>query len=272
MTAFKNLADSFGVAVVVNHHDKKAKEEDWLSQISGTRGVTGAADAVMLMTKERGRADGVLSITGRDVEEARHALQFDAGQWSLLDGPVEAYTVSATRARILGLLKEAPGLRPSEVADRLDGLSRDNAKQTLSRMREAGQVVADGEGRYRLGDSQSPVTTVTMSPGAVTGDGGDTPRGGTRRCGEPESVNLRSMTGCTVEEWLDGVQRGFPDGLLASATDRLAAPCPECLHDHDHRPQAVTSRGDQLTAFYVCARGDAWASTYADLDLFLGAA
>jgi len=87
MTTFKRLADAYGVAVLVNHHDKKAKEKDWLSNVSGTRGVTGAADAVMLLSKERGRADGVLSITGRDVEEARHALTFDTGQWQLLDGP-----------------------------------------------------------------------------------------------------------------------------------------------------------------------------------------
>jgi DNA-binding transcriptional ArsR family regulator len=293
MTTFKEIADAYGLALLVNHHDRKAKSSDWLTTVSGTRGVTGAADAVMLLSKERGRADGVLSITGRDVEEAQHALKFDAGQWLLLDGPVEAYTTSATRARILGLLRETPGLRPSEVADRLDGLSRDNAKQTLSRMREAGQVVADGDGRYRLGDTQTPVTPVTVSPGgpdtqspvtgvtvsppsrrgAVTGDGSDTFRGVTRPRGDSEPLTLTTITGCTVEEWMSGIEQGYADGLRPTHLDRLADYCDGCPEDQPpRRPQAVTTASTNLTAYYVCAEGHAWASSYADLDLILEAA
>jgi hypothetical protein len=165
MHAFKKIADDFDVLVLVNHHDRKAKAEDWMTTVSGTRGVTGAADAILLLTKPRGAADGLLSITGRDVEEAQHALKFSGGQWTLLDQPARTYSLSDTRARILRLLLDHPGLRPAEVADRLDGVSRDNAKQTLARMREDQQVSADATGRYRAaGDIGKGVTPVTLSP------------------------------------------------------------------------------------------------------------
>lgn len=275
MTEFKEIADTYGVALLVNHHDRKAKDADWLSVVSGTRGVTGAADAVMLLRKERSKADGVLSITGRDVEESERALKFEAGQWTLLDGPVELYTVSATRARILGLLRESPNLRPAEVADRLEGVSRDNAKQTLSRMREAGQVQADGDGRYRLadlGDCPKGVTTVTESPPrdfrTVTGDGSDRSSRVTRRPhrGESQPLILRRVTGCSVEEWMAGIEKGYAYGLMPDAPDRLADYCDECTEDRLHHPQAITSNGHQMTTYYVCPAGHAWLASHADLD------
>ena len=279
ISTFKKLADHYGVALLVNHHDRKAKDADWLSTVSGTRGVTGAADAVMLLTKPRGTADGQLSVTGRDIEEAQHALRFDTGQWLMLNGPVQAYTTSATRARILKLLMESPNLKPSEVADRLDGLSRDNAKQTLTRMREAGQVRSDGDGRYRLdGDWPEPVIPVTESPskavGAVTGDGSDTFSGVTpasrkRRRGDPEPLVLRTVTGCDIEEWLAGIDLGYPSGTGFEALDLLRDFCDECLDEGDeaaqtsYRPQAIDPKS--MVGYYYCGRGHAWISLGVDL-------
>jgi hypothetical protein len=279
MTAFKRIADDFGVCVLVNHHDRKAKAEDWLTTVSGTRGVTGAADAVMLLTKPRGTADGLLSITGRDVEEDRHALKFDKGQWAMLDGPVQAYTTPETRARILAVLTKTPDLRPVDVADRLDGLSRENIRRTLARMVEDGQVIADSERRYRLRDSAKPVPAVPVSQ-PVTWDRWDSSSGVTgsasresrrRRRGEPAPVMLKSVTGCSVEEWLAGIEKGYPPDVFAFDPDtgtfprleRLADYCDPCADERQHRPQAFVN----YTAFYVCDQAHAWAVTYADLDL-----
>ncbi|MFF0042566.1 hypothetical protein ACFYRG_41250 [Streptomyces mirabilis] len=42
----------------------------------------------------RGHADGILHVTGRDVDEAEYALSFQpaSGAWHLLDGPVTDHT------------------------------------------------------------------------------------------------------------------------------------------------------------------------------------
>jgi hypothetical protein len=52
--------------------------EDFLDTISGSQGLAGAADTVAVLRRSRGSAGAVLKITGRDVEEAELALNFDA--------------------------------------------------------------------------------------------------------------------------------------------------------------------------------------------------
>jgi hypothetical protein len=107
------------VALVVNHHDRKAKSADWLLNVSGSHGLAGSADSVLLLTRERGRADGRLRGTGRDISDIERALTFEDGRWSLLPGPGESYTASDTRARILRLLDARPDLTPrSRTASR----------------------------------------------------------------------------------------------------------------------------------------------------------
>jgi hypothetical protein len=74
MSRYKNWADTFNCAIVMVHHDRKAgsgdgQATDPFTQISGTRGLTGAADTLMFLEKVRGEATGTLHVTGRDVVE-----------------------------------------------------------------------------------------------------------------------------------------------------------------------------------------------------------
>src|SRR5690348_5704856 len=110
----KRIADHYGIAIVLVHHVRKAVHEDFLATVSGTNGIAGAADAVLVLERARNNADGVLHVTGRDVEEADHALAFDpsCGAWSILDGPAIDHTIGDTRAMILRYLREHPGTQP----------------------------------------------------------------------------------------------------------------------------------------------------------------
>jgi hypothetical protein len=146
----KALADHYRVPVVVVHHIRKATADDYLALVSGTHGIAGAADTICVLERARGQADGVLHVTGRDVEEADHALTFtpNSGTWQRLDGPAADHTISDTRAAILRALREhGDGLTPAAVADRAD-LTRELAKKTCARMADAGQLTTDGTGRY----------------------------------------------------------------------------------------------------------------------------
>jgi hypothetical protein len=151
VAAAKELADEYGIAVVVAHHDRKLKADDWLDSVSGTRGLSGAADTIAVLSRPRGKADGHLKITGRDVDEAEYALAFDPvlAQWNLLDGPALDHLVGDTRAAILGHLRTAGPARPKQVADALE-LDHELTKKTLQRMADAGQVDSDGAGTYLL--------------------------------------------------------------------------------------------------------------------------
>jgi hypothetical protein len=158
----KTLADEHGVAVLLVHHVRKAPSEDFLSEVSGTHGLAGAADAVMVLQRSRGEADAALHVTGRDVDEQTHALQFDAehGVWSLLDGPAVDHLVGETRAAILGYLREHPELGPKAIAEGTS-LSYELVKQTCGRMVSAGQLErGKGRGTYT---SVTAVTAVTSA-------------------------------------------------------------------------------------------------------------
>jgi hypothetical protein len=65
----KELADHYGVPFLVVHHVRKAAADDFLALVSGTNGIPGAADTILVLERSRGSADGVLHVTGRDVEE-----------------------------------------------------------------------------------------------------------------------------------------------------------------------------------------------------------
>ncbi|MFB8773478.1 AAA family ATPase [Streptomyces broussonetiae] len=146
----KRLADHYGVAIVLVHHVRKAGSEDFLTEVSGTNGIAGAADATLVLKRARGQADGILHVTGRDVDEAEYALSFQpaSGAWHLLDGPVTDHTVSDTRATILRYVRAHPGAKPKDMAGELPNVDLDTIRRTCSRMAADGQLTKDPGGRY----------------------------------------------------------------------------------------------------------------------------
>ena len=80
------------ICVLLVHHTKKGiNPGDVFEGVNGSQGLTGTADATLLLSKEnRFDADAVLSITGRDVEMERYLMHFDAiaCRWVML-GTVE---------------------------------------------------------------------------------------------------------------------------------------------------------------------------------------
>ena len=76
--------------------------------MSGTLGLSGAADGVAVLRRERGRHDATLFLTGRDVDEREIALRWEPqyALWSIL-GDAEKYRVGKERQDVLDLLKNA---------------------------------------------------------------------------------------------------------------------------------------------------------------------
>lgn len=157
----KALADTHGVALVLVHHVRKAGSDDFLTEVSGTNGLAGAADATLVLKRPRGQADAMLHVTGRDVDESEYALRFipASGAWCLLDGPPSDYTLGDTRATILRHLRQHPGIGPAAIAEGT-GLARETAKKTCQRMAADGQLAADAAGRYRVPGTPGPTESV----------------------------------------------------------------------------------------------------------------
>jgi hypothetical protein len=154
----KALADHFGVAFVLVHHVRKMASDDFLAEVSGTNGLAGAADTTIVLKRARGAADGILHITGRDVDEAEHAVALDKDTfaWRLLPGASADHTVPETSSTILRYLREHPGTRPKDIAQ-ATGLDYALTKATCPRMARRGLLHADATGAYTV--TEQPETT-----------------------------------------------------------------------------------------------------------------
>jgi AAA domain len=144
----KTLADAYGVGILLVHHLRKMGSADYMSEISGTNGLSGAADTIAILKRQRGEIDGILHITGRDVEEQEYALKFapELGAWQLVGLAAES-GLADTRRKILSYVRTHPGERPSAIAMAI-GLDHDLVKQTVIRMAKDSQLDTDGQGRY----------------------------------------------------------------------------------------------------------------------------
>jgi hypothetical protein len=152
VSALQRLSMEHGVALVVVHHTRKRVTDDYLEEVSGTYGLTGAADCVaVLARKARGEMDATLKMTGRDIEEQELALKFDPqrGLWSLL-GEASEYAKSPERQNILIALRESGPLTPGQLAKKLDK-TPGAIRGLLLKMKEVGEVKPITGNKYEAG-------------------------------------------------------------------------------------------------------------------------
>jgi RecA-family ATPase len=161
-TLLKRIADDCETPLLGVHHERKASSDDFVDSVSGTTGLTGAADTIITLSRERINADAVQRITGRDVEEAELALQFTKanGSWQLL-GDATELRLTKERQDIIETLREAKEpLQPHQVAKALEK-SSEAIRQMMTRMAKAGEIKSTGYGKY---------TTCHTSHGSHTAD------------------------------------------------------------------------------------------------------
>jgi RecA-family ATPase len=100
MSELKDIVDKYpGAAIVVNHHDRKATTADFVDSVSGTNGIAGGADTVIVLTRDRNQSDGLIQVTGRDVSEGEYAVQFEGGFWALEGGSLATAADAAEERR-----------------------------------------------------------------------------------------------------------------------------------------------------------------------------
>lgn len=158
--ALKRIADDHpGLAVVVLHHDRKAGSEDFVDSVSGTHGLAGAADTIIVLARARQSTDGLLMVTGRDVEEAEYALTMVDASWCLDGADLTAAaknavarrengTMSDRTADILAFVREHPnGVGAADVVEAV-GVDQDQARVYLSRLEKAGKIDKYKRGVY----------------------------------------------------------------------------------------------------------------------------
>jgi hypothetical protein len=169
LESLQSLASEYGVAILVVHHTRKLAAVDPVDEVSGSTGLSGGADGILVLKRDRGRADAYLHVTGREIEEeAELALRWDAdlASWALV-GDADEYRLSNERQQILGVLENAEALMsPKEIAEATDK-TVGSVKVLLGEMVKAGQVANPSYGKYGL-----PSTT-PYSPYSANSDSKD---------------------------------------------------------------------------------------------------
>lgn len=146
---YKKLSDKYTVPFLMVHHLNKMGNDDPLMAVSGTAGITGSADTILVLSREPNDPNAVLYVRGRDVNEAEVAIQFDneTGKWLKL-GKAQDWRISEERRSIIKLLVgEGGAMYPKDITEAL-GKKASVIKMTLRRMLKDGEITQLQDGRY----------------------------------------------------------------------------------------------------------------------------
>ena len=82
----KNLAQQLGISIVLVHHLRKAADSDPFNMVSGSTGLNGCVDGLLVLMKAKRSANqATLHCTGRDIEDKELLLTRQGARWELAD-------------------------------------------------------------------------------------------------------------------------------------------------------------------------------------------
>lgn len=187
----KAVADCVsGGSVIVVHHTRKAQGDDFLDSVSGTQGLAGSADSILVLRRERNENTGSLSVTSRDAVEGEYAVRRSGVRWELVGGELTQAAVAlanqritaglgATSAAVIEVVNDHPeGIRAAAVAEMLD-LTEKNAGTYLLRAYKAGRIGRGDRGLYipagippignvgNVGSSYTPTLPTLLHPSSA---------------------------------------------------------------------------------------------------------
>jgi predicted transcriptional regulator len=151
-TAIKGLQDIASrrrLGIIGTHHNRKSASEsgDPFDLVSGTLGMTGGADAGLIL--DRSSQGTTLYVRGRDIDEKESAVMFDklSCRWRVL-GEASEVRRSDERMKILDFLKDAAEpVAPTRIAAGT-GMSLKGIERLLAKMVAAGEIEKAGRRRY----------------------------------------------------------------------------------------------------------------------------
>ena len=88
LSILKSIADQLGIAIVLVHHNRKARDSNPNNLISGTNGIAGCADGLLVFTRSGENAK--LHISGRGAPSLELNLKREKSKWILLDDAPES--------------------------------------------------------------------------------------------------------------------------------------------------------------------------------------
>lgn len=148
---FSSLCKEFQTSVILVHHTRKTKADDWIDMVSGSHGVSGAVDTLLYIYREKGKTDAVLHVTGRDVEEESYRMGYDGAtnRWEMLGSITDLLSAEAReQQRVLNVLNAYEAtMTPKQIAVKL-GKSTGSVKMLLANLLNKGMILKESYGHY----------------------------------------------------------------------------------------------------------------------------
>jgi hypothetical protein len=140
LAPLQRIANLRQIAIVVVHHaNQRAEVTDVFERVSGTSGLIGVVDSLMVLQRRRGDDIGILSVSGREVEDQTVALGFNDGWWGPAPEGMPAELLTEGREiRQLWLwlwLAEHDGASTEELAKQY-GRTTNTTQKLLHRLEE----------------------------------------------------------------------------------------------------------------------------------------
>lgn len=148
----QRMAIDRGVAIILVHHVRKMDADDPIDTVSGTTGLTGVVDTILVLNRD---ATGMVTLygRGRDIQEIETVVEFDTSvcAWRTI-GDAKLVRLSDERKAVLQALENSDTpLSPKAIAEATE-LGNQNIRKLLGSMAKSGEVKKTGHGKYVLGD------------------------------------------------------------------------------------------------------------------------
>jgi hypothetical protein len=236
------LANELGLAIVVLHHTRKMAADDLMETVSGSYGISGAVDTVLVMANKPNGA--VLDVRGRDVESAELAIEFEKQtcRWRLLGDAAEVH-VSSQRAKIIAALKEAGSPMTIPALIEATGMKRNALDVLLGRMAKEGEIRRVGKGLYAHNDYVPPPDLPPPNPPS---------KNKRKKRGTPRLTDTNGAR-ASVPAQTDGTDRQTGAQVTEQPTELAASDLSRDLSRGDRDGQIGTNRGSQDDLFELPA-------------------
>jgi hypothetical protein len=228
----QRIAGQYQVAIVLTHHLRKASsEDDAFDDVSGTLGLTGAADTIVIMKRHSGMVK--VYVRGRDIEEGEFAAEFNRNtcRWRIVGGAEDVFRSQERQTIIAALKQAAPDpMSISDIMAASERRDRNATKSLLHKMKTAGEVIAE-RGRYSLPPTdplnsvdrvdREPVSASAVNQGphnATVSGMANGQRNGQRAVNGQWSID-RALTGTKTDKPLNAASNSDPGQQVNAVID-----------------------------------------------------
>jgi hypothetical protein len=138
LAGLQNLFRDRHTSLVIVHHARKATSDDFLASVSGTYGITGSADTIVVIRRKRLEKFGTVYVTGRDIADAEISVEFDQLTWRAAPGALSA--ASFERTEVYEVIRRRGPAFAKSIADEI-GKERSNVQHLIDGLVAAGAVM-----------------------------------------------------------------------------------------------------------------------------------